>query len=113
MFMPKALTRIQTFIKRFDPLQQTEKFKAEFLNRVQIKQLLAYLEGTSIYLPTYLCTVYGFRRSEVLGLKWHNIDFENETIGLGKPYSKAQRKLAETVIIHHPQRQKAVTEPCQ
>lgn len=33
--------------------------------------------------------------------------------GLGKPYSKAQRKLAETVIIHHPQRQKAVTEPCR
>ena len=37
--------------------KNTEKFKAEFLNRVQIRQLLDNLEGTSIYLPTYLCSV--------------------------------------------------------
>lgn len=74
--------------------KQTEKFKAEFLNRVQIKQLLAYLEGTSIYLPTYLCTVYGFRRSEVLGLKWHNIDFENETIWIRETLQQSTKEIS-------------------
>lgn len=73
--------------------KQTEKFKAEFLNRVQIKQLLAYLEGTSIYLPTYLCTVYGFRRSEVLGLKWHNVDFENGTIWIRETLQQCTKEI--------------------
>ena len=72
----------------------TEKFKAEFLNRVQINQLLTYLEGTSIYLPTYLCTVYGFRRSEVLGLKWHNIDFEKETIWIRETLQQSTKKIS-------------------
>ena len=74
--------------------KQTEKFKAEFLNRVQINQLLTYLEGTSIYLPTYLCTVYGFRRSEVLGLKWHNIDFEKETIWIRETLQQSTKKIS-------------------
>jgi site-specific recombinase XerD len=33
--------------------KQTNNFKAEFLNKEQIKQLLNYLKDTSIYLPTY------------------------------------------------------------
>lgn len=57
-----------------------QKFKAEFLNRSEIKELIKIVKDTPIYLPTFLASVYGFRRSEVLGLKWHNIDFENETI---------------------------------
>lgn len=31
-------------------------------------------------MPVNLCAVYGFRRSEVLGLKWEHIDFENRTL---------------------------------
>lgn len=74
--------------------KNTEKFKAEFLNRVQIKQLLDYLVGTSIYLPTYLCSVYGLRRSEVLGLKWHNVDFENETIWIRETLQQSTKELS-------------------
>lgn len=73
--------------------KQTDLFKAEFLNRSQIKQLLVYFEGTTIYLPTYLCTVYGFRRSEVLGLKWHNIDFENETIRIRETLQQSTKEI--------------------
>lgn len=74
--------------------KNTEQFKAEFLNRVQIKQLLDYLVGTSIYLPTYLCSVYGLRRSEVLGLKWHNVDFENETIWIRETLQQSTKELS-------------------
>ena len=74
--------------------KQTEKCKAEFLNKEQIKKLLDYLKDTSIYLPTYLCTVYGFRRSEVLGLKWHNIDFENETIWIRETLQQSTKGIS-------------------
>ena len=74
--------------------KQTNSFKAEFLNKEQIKQLLNYLKDTSIFLPTYLCTVYGFRRSEVLGLKWHNIDFENETIWIRETLQQSTKEIS-------------------
>ena len=66
----------------------------EFLNRGQIEKLLTYLQGTPIYLPTFLCTVYGFRRSEVLGLRWHNIDFENETIRITETLQQSTKEIS-------------------
>lgn len=46
---------------------------------------------------TILCseksTLYGFRRSEVLGLKWHNIDFENETIWIRETLQQSTKAL--------------------
>ena len=36
--------------------------------------------GTHLEIPVFLGAFYGFRRSEVLGLKWDAIDFENNTI---------------------------------
>lgn len=59
---------------------KAEKFKAEFLNPSQIDELLTLFKGNVVELPITLCAMYGFRRSEVCGLKWHNISFENRTI---------------------------------
>lgn len=59
---------------------KAEKFKGEFLNQKQVNELRLLFKGTVIELPVFLCSVYGFRRSEVLGLKWHNIDFESKSI---------------------------------
>lgn len=56
------------------------KFKAKFLTPKQLEQLMILLKGTVIELPVQLCSIYGFRRSEVLGLKWKYIDFENRTL---------------------------------
>lgn len=57
-----------------------EQFNAEFLNESQIQELLSLLAESPIRIAVELCSIYGFRRSEVLGLKWHNVDFENESI---------------------------------
>lgn len=60
----------------------TTNFKAKYLNEEQIFELAQTVKErqSNIYLPVFLCGVYGFRRSEVLGLKWSNIDFT----GIGK-----------------------------
>ena len=63
---------------------KAKKFKAEFLNPKQLDSLLALFKGSILEIPITLCVVYGFRRSEVLGLKWHNVDFENKTITISE-----------------------------
>jgi len=65
--------------KRAKP-PKMKKFKAAFLNLEEIEQLLSLFKGNIIELPVTLCSIYGFRRSEVLGLKWENIDFVGRTI---------------------------------
>ena len=61
-------------------LPKKEKFKPEFCNEEQIEQLLTLFENNPVELPVKLCAIYGFRRSEVLGLKWNNVDFKNKSI---------------------------------
>lgn len=59
---------------------KAEKYKAEFLNPEQVDNLLLLVKGSVIEIPVILCALYGFRRSEVLGLTWKNVDFVNRTI---------------------------------
>lgn len=59
---------------------KARKFNAEFLNGKQLEEMLKLFKGNPIELPIKLCAVYGFRRSEVLGLKWRNVDLINRTI---------------------------------
>ena len=42
--------------------------------------MLLLFNGSVVELPVQLCAIYGFRRSEVLGLKWKNVGFVNRTI---------------------------------
>lgn len=59
---------------------KSESFKGNFLNPTQLNDLLMLFKGSAIELPVTLAAVYGFRRSEVLGLKWSHIDFVNKAI---------------------------------
>lgn len=59
---------------------KARKFNAEFLNGKQLEEMLKLFRGNPVELPIKLCAVYGFRRSEVLGLKWRNVDLINRTI---------------------------------
>lgn len=58
-------------------LPKKKNFKPIFLNSRQLNDLINLFEGTFIELPVKLSSVYGLRRSEVLGLKWKYVDFEN------------------------------------
>ena len=65
-------------------LPKKEKYKAEFLNHEQLDELISLFKGSPVELPVRLCAIYGFRRSEVLGLKWKNVDFINRTITISE-----------------------------
>ena len=48
-----------------------------------------------LYPVVYITTLYGLRRSEVLGLKWDSIDFENNLLIIQHTVSKVTKAIAK------------------
>ena len=57
-----------------------KEYHASFYTEEQVNKLLEVFKGEAMYPAVQLASFYGFRRSEVLGLKWSNIDFQAGTI---------------------------------
>jgi len=55
---------------------------AKRYNEKQIEQLLEISKGSPIEIVLLLTLFYGLRRSEVLGLRWDAVDFEEKTISI-------------------------------
>lgn len=62
------------------PTAKTTVKKIEFYTTEQCNKLLSITNGTELYNMIYLTFIYGLRRSELMGLRWCDIDFNNETI---------------------------------
>ena len=61
-------------------LPKKTPYRPTYLNKEQLEELNRLFTDSVIEIPVFLCSIYGFRRSEVLGLKWKSIDFYNKTI---------------------------------
>ena len=59
---------------------KTDGYKASFYTIDEIQKLFECIKEHECKLPIMLTAMYGFRRSEVLGLKWEAIDFGNKLI---------------------------------
>lgn len=57
-----------------------DKFYGNFYDRNELNKLFEAVAGTKLELPVLLGAFYGLRRSEIVGLKWSAIDFEQNTI---------------------------------
>lgn len=57
-------------------------FEAQYLTEDEIVRLLQAIRGTNVEIPVLLAAWLGLRRSEILGLRWDRIDFENRTISI-------------------------------
>ena len=66
-----------------------EPFVPSILKAEQAHSVLTVLpqHDGQLYLVVLLCVVYGLRRGEALGLRWSDIDFENETITIAGQYT--------------------------
>lgn len=62
----------------------------------EIAHLLQVTQGEPIATPIFLAAFYGLRRSEVLGLRWSAIDFQNGTITIATTVVK--EKVGENII---------------
>ena len=55
-------------------------FQPVFLSAEEMQKLFEAFRGTKLELPVLVAAFYGFRRGEVLGLKWDAIDFAQGTL---------------------------------
>lgn len=97
-------------IKKLNYIDDDEEFEATTLNIEQISNILSKLKHDcyNLYIPTLITILTSARRGEVLGLKWKDIDFENNTIHFrknlvninGKPIlkNKLKTKTSKRVI---------------
>jgi len=71
----------------FTPMDKVQrpkrsKYTGKFYDVSEVNALMDVVKGTLLELPVMLASFYGLRRSEVLGLKWNAIDFENERLSV-------------------------------
>lgn len=64
----------------FMPHIKREKSRMNFYNKDELDTLFKVTDKTSLKLVVRVAAFYGFRRSELIGLKWDAIDFENKMI---------------------------------
>lgn len=68
-----------------NPIDFVEKPKRQraqisYYSEREVKQLIDAVKGTKLELVVVLTLTYGLRRSEVLGLRWQDIDFDKQTL---------------------------------
>ena len=84
-------------------MQNLKKLRNNYTSD-ELKTLLNEVIGTKLEIPVMIDCFYGFRRSEVIGLKWSAIDFENKTITINhtitQGYISQVIKKDERYIIH-------------
>lgn len=57
-----------------------EKFVGSYYDADEVNHLFEIAQGTKLEIPVLFGAFYGLRRSEVIGLKWSAIDFEQNTL---------------------------------
>lgn len=62
------------------PKMQKTTVKPSFYTVEQCNRLLEVSKSTMLHDMLYMTIIYGLRRSELMGLRWDAVDFENNTI---------------------------------
>lgn len=69
---------------QFVEVPKNRKYKNEVYDTEDMQKLLEKCQGTSMELPIVLASGLGLRISEILGLTWNNVDFNDFTITIDK-----------------------------
>ena len=64
-----------------EPIKK-EKVPMSFYDKNEMKKLFKVIQGHKLEIPFLLASYYGFRRSEVLGLRWNAVDFDHKLISI-------------------------------
>lgn len=64
----------------FMPSIKREKSIMSFYNKEELDELFKYTDSSPLKLIVRVAAYYGFRRSELVGIKWDAIDFDNKMI---------------------------------
>ena len=74
------------------------QFVGGYYNDKELEQLFEAVKGDPMELPVILAAFYGLRRSEVVGLKWNAIDFEQKTITIKHTVTQTTLEGKSTIV---------------
>ena len=74
------------------PRPKKEKYISEVFNLKEINIFLNHIKGHKFELEMNLALFYGFRRSELLGLRFSVIDFDNNTILVNTKITSSEKE---------------------
>lgn len=78
----------ENVVKKTEAIK-TEEFNYHTLSFNEIWRLLEIAKNLNDYPPILLSALLGLRRSEALGLRWSDIDFENKVVNIRSTYIRA------------------------
>ncbi len=73
-------------------LPQRKKKEHSFLDEAGMIELFEAIQGNTAEIPILLAVWLGMRRSEIMGLCWDSVDFENAKIKVQRTYVKSKDK---------------------
>ncbi len=71
----------QNIMKQIDAPRDSE-YTYSYYSASEVKELLQKTKEDPLHLIIMVAAYYGLRRSEILGLRWESIDFENNAINI-------------------------------
>lgn len=77
---------------------KSPKYEAKYYDLKQLKVLFEKLKGDKYELMYKMTAFYGLRRSEICGMKWSSIDFDNNKLTLNSSIVQASLN-SKTVIV--------------
>lgn len=75
-----------------EPIRK-DKYTISFYDKNEMKKLFEAIRGHKLEIPFLLAAYYGFRRSEVLGLRWSAVDFDHKLISINHKMLVVDRKV--------------------
>ncbi len=72
-------------------LPQATRYQSSFYSAAQLNSLPDVTKGERLHPLIYITSIYGLRRSELLGLKWDSIDFERHTLTICHTVAKVTK----------------------
>lgn len=75
-----------------EPIKKN-KYIISYYDKNEMQKLLEVIKGHRLEIPFMLAAYYGFRRSEVLGLRWSAVDFEHKLISINHKLLVVDKKV--------------------
>lgn len=79
----------------FVTLPEIEQYEADFYDHQELSELFRKISDNHLYPIVKITALYGLRRSEVLGLKWNNINFRRRTMTIRHTVAKVTQTVSK------------------
>lgn len=76
-------------------LPKSQKYEPSFYTDEQLRKLFSLASNEPIFPIIYFASIFGLRRSEVLGLKWDSIDFDRNILTVKHTVVSSSSKILE------------------